>query len=183
MPAGPFLCRRGLDAGRGNAPGAHRDLDGRRPVGLGPSANVGKADNVLNGVSCATTTTCVAVGFDGAPGATQSLVEALSGTTWVALAGPKKATVTTCSTASATTSSTPCRAPRPSAWRWAITTTPRMYPRPSSPSPRARLVVWETSPRKRSVRRVGRSPRAPTPAPAAASLTAFPVPPRQIAWP
>jgi hypothetical protein len=60
------------------------------PWSLAPSANVGKADNVLNGVSCATTTTCVAVGFDGAPGATQSLVEVLSGTTWSALAGPEK---------------------------------------------------------------------------------------------
>jgi hypothetical protein len=60
------------------------------PWSLAPSANVGKADNVLNGVSCASTTTCVAVGFDGAPGATQSLIEALSGTTWTALANSEK---------------------------------------------------------------------------------------------
>jgi hypothetical protein len=60
------------------------------PWSLGSAANVGNADNVLNGVSCASTTTCVAVGFDGAPGATQSLVEALSGSTWVDFAGPEK---------------------------------------------------------------------------------------------
>jgi len=60
------------------------------PWSLSPSANVGNADNVLNGVSCASTTTCVAVGFDGAPGATQSLIEALSGTTWTALASSEK---------------------------------------------------------------------------------------------
>jgi hypothetical protein len=51
---------------------------------------VGDADNVLNGVSCVSNTTCVAVGFDGAPGATQSLIETLSGTAWIALASGEK---------------------------------------------------------------------------------------------
>ncbi len=57
---------------------------------LASSANVGNAGNVLNGVSCVSNTTCVAVGFDGAPGATQSLIETLSGTTWIALASSEK---------------------------------------------------------------------------------------------
>jgi hypothetical protein len=60
------------------------------PWSLSPSANVGNADNVLNGVSCASTTTCVAVGFDGAPGAAESLIEALNGATWTALASSEK---------------------------------------------------------------------------------------------
>jgi hypothetical protein len=60
------------------------------PWSLSPSANVGNANNVLNGVSCASTTACVAVGYDGAPGVTQSLIEDLSGTTWTALASIEK---------------------------------------------------------------------------------------------
>ena len=91
MPCGPLsvspLAGRWLT---GTARALIETSTGEGPWALGPSANVGNADNVLNGVSCPSTTTCVAVGFDGAPGATQSLVEALSGTTWVDFAGPDK---------------------------------------------------------------------------------------------
>ena len=86
----PFCVAVGWTLVDGTARTLIETSTGEGPWALGASANVGNADNILTGVSCPSTNTCVAVGFDGAPEATQSLVEALSGTTWVDFAGPDK---------------------------------------------------------------------------------------------
>jgi hypothetical protein len=86
----PFCVAVGWTLVGGTARTLIETSTGEGPWALATSANVGDANNVLNGVSCPSTNTCVAVGLDGAPGATQSLVEALSGTTWVDFAGPEQ---------------------------------------------------------------------------------------------
>ena len=60
------------------------------PWQLVSSPNVGTGDNVLNGVSCTSASSCYAVGFDDGPSATKSLVETSFEGTWSAEASSNK---------------------------------------------------------------------------------------------
>jgi hypothetical protein len=55
---------------------------------LTPSPNTKSALNSLAGVSCASSTSCVAVGNDGAPSSQRTLVESLSRGTWRVIPSP-----------------------------------------------------------------------------------------------
>jgi hypothetical protein len=56
--------------------------------GLGHAANSGTGNNVLNAITCPSTTSCLAVGTLDTGGVTRALVEALSGTTWTLSTAP-----------------------------------------------------------------------------------------------
>ena len=56
---------------------------------LSPSPNTTAALNSLAGISCASSTTCVAVGYDGTPSSQRTLVEFLSNGTWRVMPSPE----------------------------------------------------------------------------------------------
>jgi hypothetical protein len=55
---------------------------------LSPSPNTTAALNSLAGISCASSTSCVAVGYDGTPSSQRTLVESLSNGTWQVTPSP-----------------------------------------------------------------------------------------------
>jgi hypothetical protein len=55
---------------------------------LTPSPNTTSALNSLAGISCASSTSCVTVGYDGSPSSQRTLVESLSGGTWRVIPSP-----------------------------------------------------------------------------------------------
>ena len=79
------------------------------PWSVTPSPNQGSIGSNLNGVSCTSSTSCVAVGdYDGANGVRQTLVETWNGTRWSISASPNPSSTYSSLSGVSCTSSTNC---------------------------------------------------------------------------